>query len=70
MDVIVFHLSLTLSLLRRYEESYQIELQYFLDLVEGVAQQEILQEDVLTVTRIASACEKSAKEGVIVTLDW
>ncbi|XP_003743187.1 uncharacterized protein LOC100905188 [Galendromus occidentalis] len=54
----------------RYQESYQIELQYFLDLVVGNAKEEVLQEDVLAVTRIASACEKSAKEGIVVNLDW
>lgn len=54
----------------RYQESYEIELDYFLDLVTGRAEEEVSQEDVLAVTKIASACEKSAKEGVIVELQW
>lgn len=47
-----------------------MELEYFLNLVSGRAKPEVLQDDVLAVTKIASACEKSAKEGVVVELEW
>ena len=55
---------------RRYHESYQIELQYFLDLVVGLAEEEVLPSDVLAVSKIASACGKSVKEGIVVSLEW
>ncbi|XP_022649037.1 uncharacterized protein LOC111267770 isoform X2 [Varroa jacobsoni] len=54
----------------RYQEAYEMELEYFLNLVSGRAKPEVLQDDVLAVTKIASACEKSAKEGVVVELEW
>lgn len=54
----------------RYQESYEVELDYFLDLISGRAKPEVREEDVLAVTKIATACEKSAKEGTIVELEW
>ncbi|OQR73395.1 putative oxidoreductase YrbE-like [Tropilaelaps mercedesae] len=58
------------SFASRYQESYETELDYFLNLVSGRAEMEISQDHVLAVTRIASACEKSAKTGVVVELEW
>ncbi|XP_037089348.1 inositol 2-dehydrogenase-like [Pollicipes pollicipes] len=54
----------------RYSEGYVLELEAFLDHVQGKIPLPILPEDSLRVSKIASACEESLRTGAFVTIDY
>lgn len=58
------------SFASRYEQSYQLEAEYFFDVIEGKFEQEVAEIDVLAVSKIAYACQLSAREGRVVELSW
>ena len=56
----------------RYREAYQLELDYFLDIVQGCQSCDPVEEGkvVKAVSRVAMACEESARTGNPVKLEW
>ncbi|KAJ9594221.1 hypothetical protein L9F63_014381 [Diploptera punctata] len=54
----------------RYRHAYLAEKEHFLDIVQGKAKPAIMGHETLAVTKIATACEQSAKEGKFVDLTW
>lgn len=55
---------------QRYEQAYLIEMDLFLDVVTDPSLPcPVTKESVLLAGRVADACEKSLKEGCVVTLD-
>lgn len=57
------------SFASRYQESYQAEMEHFLNVVQGKEECEITPESVLAISRIATACEKVANSGKSLSLD-
>eukprot|EP00095_Tigriopus_kingsejongensis_P009056 maker-scaffold308_size214241-snap-gene-1.34 protein:Tk09056 transcript:maker-scaffold308_size214241-snap-gene-1.34-mRNA-1 annotation:"uncharacterized oxidoreductase -like" len=54
----------------RYKDGYQSELNNFFDVVQGIQDNSVGPEAVLAVSKIASACEASARSGKPVALEW
>lgn len=58
------------SFASRYHESYLSEINHFVSSVLGHAKIEISGEDTLANSRIASACDESAKTNRVVQINW
>ncbi|XP_067006624.2 uncharacterized oxidoreductase YrbE [Anabrus simplex] len=54
----------------RYKIAYGLEMEHFLQVVEGKEKLSILGRETLTASKIASALERSAKTGKYVDLQW
>lgn len=54
----------------RYQEAYLLEMEHFLNVVQGIEKCEISVESILAVSKIATACEIAAKTGDTVPLHW
>ncbi|CAL1290797.1 unnamed protein product [Larinioides sclopetarius] len=54
----------------RYRESYQNEMEHFINVVQGIEECGVAGSSILAVSKIASALEESARQGKTVTLDW
>jgi len=58
------------SFQQRYEKTYALEMDHFVDVVVGKAQPRLTHDDVRKVTLIAEAAEKSAELGKPVKMDY
>jgi len=54
----------------RHCDGYRIELEHFLDVVQGKVEMSVTAEMTSAVSKIADACEESVKSGLPVKLDW
>ncbi|XP_021930210.1 uncharacterized protein LOC110834895 [Zootermopsis nevadensis] len=54
----------------RYHRAYVNEMEHFLDVIQGKDKLKVLGHETLAVSKIASACEKSARTGESVELTW
>ena len=50
--------------------AYIREFDHFLDVVHGKVESEVKSKDILAVSKIATACEESARMGKVVELIW
>ncbi|XP_076320613.1 putative oxidoreductase YrbE [Tachypleus tridentatus] len=58
------------SFASRYNDAYSFEIEHFLDTVQGFSEAEIRPHDTYATSKIASACEESARTGKIVKINW
>ncbi|KAF2905588.1 hypothetical protein ILUMI_00587 [Ignelater luminosus] len=58
------------SFASRFQNSYVNEMDHFLNVVDGQEKLKVDYQDVLAVSKIASACEEAAKTGKIVEIHW
>jgi len=49
---------------------YKREFDHFIDVVHGKAESRVKSKEILAVSKIATACEESARTGKIVDLKW
>lgn len=54
----------------RFKNAYQAELNHFIDIVLGKDESSVLPEETLAVSKVASACEESARTGKMVEIKW
>lgn len=54
----------------RFQLAYRLELEHFLDAVRGNVQPIVQGKEILAVSKIAAACEESARTGNMVELKW
>lgn len=54
----------------RYADAYKNEMEHFLDIVQGKAEPIVKYHESLAVSKIATACEESARSGKMVELTW
>ncbi|XP_023238725.1 uncharacterized protein LOC111637468 [Centruroides sculpturatus] len=58
------------SFASRYQEAYFNEMEHLADVMQGICDLRVSGKRTLAVSKIASACEESAKTGKIVELNW
>lgn len=58
------------SFASRFKLAYRRELDHFVDVVLGKAQPEVQGKEILAVSKIAAACDQSAKTGCSMELQW
>lgn len=58
------------SFASRFMNGYRRELDHFIDVVHGKAESLVKSKEILAVSKIATACEESARTGKIVNLKW
>ncbi|KAF2898407.1 hypothetical protein ILUMI_07769, partial [Ignelater luminosus] len=58
------------SFATRYQAAYVSEMEHFLDVVEGKDTLKVDHGDTLAVSKIASACEESARTGKAIEIKW
>jgi len=58
------------SFASRYADAYKFELDHFVDVVEGKAVMMVNKVETLSVCKVASACEESARTGQPVTINY
>lgn len=58
------------SFASRFMIAYRRELDHFIDIVHGKAESMVKSKEILAVSKIATACEESARTGKIVNLTW
>ena len=58
------------SFASRFRNAYAKEMEHFLDVVLGKAQPAVHAKEILNVSKIASACEESARSGKTVDIKW
>ncbi|XP_006618491.1 uncharacterized protein LOC102675776 [Apis dorsata] len=54
----------------RFRNAYQAELNHFIDIVLGKDESSVLPKQTLAVSKVASACEESARTGKMVEIKW
>lgn len=58
------------SFASRFMNGYRREFDHFVDIVHGKAKSLVKSKEILAVSKIATACEESARTGKIVDLNW
>jgi len=58
------------SFASRFMNGYKREFDHFIDVVHGKAESRVKSKEILAVSKIATACEESARTGKIVDLKW
>ncbi|XP_070157179.1 inositol 2-dehydrogenase [Polyergus mexicanus] len=58
------------SFASRFMNGYRREFDHFVDIVHGKAKSLVKSQEILAVSKIATACEESARTGKIVDLNW
>lgn len=58
------------SFASRFKNGYIRELNHFIDVVLGLAESSVLPKETLAVSKIASACEESARSGKMIEIKW
>lgn len=58
------------SFASRFMNGYRREFDHFIDIVLGKAKSLVKSKEILAVSKIATACEESARKGKIVSLNW
>lgn len=58
------------SFASRFYDAYKNEALHFVDLFKGKAEPSVTAESTLAVNKIASACEKAARNGTTVAINW
>lgn len=58
------------SFASRFRNAYAKEMEHFLDVVLGKCQPAVHPKEILAVSKIASACEESARSGKTVDIKW
>ncbi|XP_034190565.2 inositol 2-dehydrogenase [Osmia lignaria lignaria] len=54
----------------RFMNGYRRELEHFVDIVLGMDESSVLAKETLAVSKLASACEESARSGKMVEIKW
>lgn len=54
----------------RYKEGYEREMEHFVDVALGMTEMSITSKQTMAVSKIATACEESAKTGKFVEIKW
>lgn len=54
----------------RHSDGYRLQLDSFLDVVNGRGESSVTDKMTIAISRIADACEKSARTGKPITLEW
>ncbi|XP_044262218.1 inositol 2-dehydrogenase-like [Tribolium madens] len=54
----------------RYADGYAMEMKHFFDVLEGKAKVSVDSNDILAVSKIATACEEALRSGRCVDLKW
>lgn len=54
----------------RFKLAYMREFDHFIDIVLGKSRCSVEGKEVLAVSKIATACEESARSGKMITLSW
>ncbi|XP_018044795.1 PREDICTED: uncharacterized oxidoreductase YrbE-like [Atta colombica] len=54
----------------RFMNGYKREFEHFLDVIHDKTESEVKSKDILAVSKIATACEESARMGKVVELIW
>lgn len=58
------------SFASRFMNGYRREFDHFIDVVHGKVESQVKSKDILAVSKIATACEESARTGKVVNLKW
>lgn len=58
------------SFASRFMNGYRREFDHFIDIVHGKVKSLVTSKEILAVSKIATACEESARTGKIVSLNW
>lgn len=58
------------SFASRFMDGYRREFDHFVDIVHGKAKSLVKSKEILAVSKIATACEESARTGKFVDLSW
>ncbi|KAL0112726.1 hypothetical protein PUN28_012177 [Cardiocondyla obscurior] len=58
------------SFASRFMNGYRREFDHFLDIIHGKAESSVKAKEILAVSKIATACEESARTGKVVNLKW
>lgn len=58
------------SFASRFMNGYRREFDHFIDVVHGKVESLVKSKEILAVSKIATACEESARTGKIVNLKW
>lgn len=58
------------SFASRYREAYINEIEHLADVLQGICELSITGKQTLAVSKIASACEESARTGKVIELNW
>lgn len=58
------------SFASRYANAYRQEFEHFLEVVHGVTEPSVKPKEILAVSKIANACEESARTGKMIVLNW
>lgn len=58
------------SFASRFKNGYLREFNHFLDVVHGKVESQVKSQEILAVSKIATACEESARMGKVVELTW
>ena len=58
------------SFASRFRNGYAREMEHFLDVVLGKAESRVHEKEILAVSKIADACEESARTGKTVDIKW
>lgn len=58
------------SFASRYMNGYRNEFDHFVDVVLGKAESMVKSKEILAVSKIATACEESARNGKVMELKW
>lgn len=58
------------SFASRFQRAYRAEFEHFLDIVLGKCEPIVKPKETLAVSKIAAACEESARNGKQVQLNW
>lgn len=58
------------SFASRFNSAYQRELNHFFDVYLGKCESIVKPKETLAVSKIAAACEESARTGIMVELTW
>lgn len=58
------------SFASRFMNGYRREFDHFIDIVLGKAESMVRSQEILAVSKVATACEESARSGKVVQLKW
>ncbi|KYM99276.1 PREDICTED: inositol 2-dehydrogenase-like [Cyphomyrmex costatus] len=58
------------SFASRFKNGYLREFDHFIDVIHGKAESQVKSKEILAVSKIATACEESARKGKVVDLTW
>lgn len=67
---ITYRVPMYYSFPSRYHNGYRLEMEHFLDVVQGKEKCSVTDRMTMAVSKIATACHQAAKSGLPVKLEW